>query len=470
MKTFVKQNWSFLLIILVGAGSFPIFRYLASRSVPGSYTTLLATYTAVLASIFAIVFAISLVAVQHAANRYSSLILELYRKNFRTISTYVVYIGSILYGFMALISPIGAIGVSIAGTLFTVCLLLVWVNFVSVVSFVNPIKLLDDLENQAKRRMTKSKIEIEEIDEIVNSVGAMAIKALEQVDQETASKCIGSLERICRFPPKHDDDQKIVRQFCAFEILYALHSIGNYAVKRQESFMVKKVIGSMRAVTSCCEATLFDMAIRVQSLFTSLQPLDIDVGVCSIGTFVKKYKHNELVPSVVRVMSGIVEELIHARTKNWRLIVDEKYSPGLIAAFERLVRIQGGDYDQEMAHIITPNLIGIAGCIMNQDSSGENSDLLDGLCKKIIRYNFWPLGATEKLRRIPSQFEEALKLFPDYSTEIGKFRDQLSDEVSKDQLKLQHPMEGIVGEAIPQTPLPCTGCYGFSQWGWPTTS
>jgi len=429
----IKKNQRWLCLALALLFGFALFYCLNSQLKIENYAILLSTYTTALSSIFAIVMAISLLAIQHAASKYSPSILDSYIKSTGTILVLSLYPLSIVYGLVGLVYSLGVTEFSIAGALLTACLYLLWLNFNDVVNFVNPIRLITNLQDQAKRRT-----ELREIENLTENIRRLAIRTLDLGEEEVTSKCIESLESIGEAAPR---DKMEIKRFLGFTILYHLAEIGHRAAERRSSILVKKAMNSMEKIADYYEYPLSALPESIYGIFASFRPPDVEVAGYTILTLrvavqnvIKKHEnYGNLIPYLVREMFAVAEKVINSKPENWKLIFRDDYPLSLLNILDEMVR-SDDYYDQEMVDIVTPNLIGIAGCMIK---NGIDEEIIDAVCQRIKTYNFFIPSAEERLRQLPNHFKEALRLYHEYASEIEEIKRRIYSEVAQLGVQLQ---------------------------------
>ena len=156
-----------------------------------------------LAAILAIVFAISLIAIQHAADKYTPNILERYKDDRRIKGMYLIFSLGIVFGVLALWFGWNYNGAIFAFGLLAFCLMCLYFQFRSVVDFVNPRKLIEKLGEETLNKLTgklkRVALNFRENDHIRRNcldLKVIAIKSIERREDDICTESVNALKEI----------------------------------------------------------------------------------------------------------------------------------------------------------------------------------------------------------------------------------------------------------------------------------
>jgi len=136
----------------------------------------------ILASLLAIIFAISLVAVQLVSNNYSPRIIDTYKENSWVIGTLGLFVGSIIIQvFLSTIPHPTPLVNAISFSLFFLCSY-VFVNFFfRILMIINPIQLAEILDNENVSLIQDGNLEKMKLQ--LNCIGDITIKTIERKEE-----------------------------------------------------------------------------------------------------------------------------------------------------------------------------------------------------------------------------------------------------------------------------------------------
>lgn len=152
----------------------------------------LSTIATCLAAILAIVFSISLLAVQIVSDKYTPRVLEYFKKNSLTKLTLFSFLSTIVFCILFLgISDCNQSVYAIGFALFLVCCCVFVKYFYGMLRIINPIELANLLRNECLKNVKKQNKEGTE--NVIDSLGDIAIKTIQRNEETITKKYIQTL-------------------------------------------------------------------------------------------------------------------------------------------------------------------------------------------------------------------------------------------------------------------------------------
>ena len=139
-----------LTLINPSLGKF-ILRIISNSS---GIDTLLTTISAVLGTILAISFSISIVVIQNAASSYTASILEIYKKDFRTLFFFFYYFLSLMFAIIAL-QTLDLYIVNMTLVMFFFSFLFLLMHFYHIVNLIDPRTIIEKAKNKALKNINQ---------------------------------------------------------------------------------------------------------------------------------------------------------------------------------------------------------------------------------------------------------------------------------------------------------------------------
>ena len=254
-----------------------IFPILSENQCHAFYTAIVTS----LAAILAIVFAISLIAIQHAADKYTPNILERYKDDRRIKGMYLIFSLGIVFGVLALWFGWNYKGAFSAFVLLVLCLMCLYFQFRSVVDFVNPLKLIETFKGETlnelieKREMlnerwkkiwkrNRKKIADDRIRKNCLDLEVIAVKSIERHEdniciesvkavKEIVGGYVNALKEIMETLPEESQKEELVADLQRLNldnILPMLREIGVTAARQRRGFVGSSEVMSAIESTS----------------------------------------------------------------------------------------------------------------------------------------------------------------------------------------------------------------------------
>ena len=152
----------------------------------------LSTIATCLAAILAIVFSISLLAVQIVSDKYTPRVLEYFKKNRLTKLTLFSFLLTIVFCIFFLgISDCNQSVYAIGFALFLVCCCVFVEYFYEMLRIINPIELANLLRNECLKNVKKQ--DKEGTENVIDSLGDIAIKTIQRNEETVTKKYIQTL-------------------------------------------------------------------------------------------------------------------------------------------------------------------------------------------------------------------------------------------------------------------------------------
>nr|QNO47494.1 hypothetical protein MJFALNKJ_00027 [Methanosarcinales archaeon ANME-2c ERB4] len=152
----------------------------------------LSTIATCLAAILAIVFSISLLAVQIVSDKYTPRVLEYFKKNRLTKLTLFSFLLTIVFCILFLgIHDCDQSVYVIGFALFLVCCCVFVKYFYGILRIINPIELANLLRNECLKNVKKQNKE--ETENVIDSLGDIAIKTIQRNEETVTKKYIQTL-------------------------------------------------------------------------------------------------------------------------------------------------------------------------------------------------------------------------------------------------------------------------------------
>ena len=152
----------------------------------------LSTIATCLAAILAIVFSISLLAVQIVSDKYTPRVLEYFKKNRLTKLTLFSFLLTIVFCILFLgISDCNQSVYTIGFALFLVCCCVFVEYFYEMLRIINPIELANLLRNECLKNVKKQ--DKEGTENVIDSLGDIAIKTIQRNEETVTKKYIQTL-------------------------------------------------------------------------------------------------------------------------------------------------------------------------------------------------------------------------------------------------------------------------------------
>ncbi|MBN1934805.1 MAG: DUF2254 domain-containing protein [Anaerolineae bacterium] len=198
-----KRRWIELVVIFVASIVVPISLFLWERTplyealdadIANSF---LATVAQVLAGILAIVFSLSVLAVEISSDRYTPRLFSYFARDRTTWLTFLLLLGCVLISVVAIgiqTIPMYRWGFLAISWLFVLCLLMMLQYFRQVLWLLNPRNLAARILDESRRAVKKQ--DHPGFFGTVTSLGDMAVKAFERGEDEIARTCLDSLFEI----------------------------------------------------------------------------------------------------------------------------------------------------------------------------------------------------------------------------------------------------------------------------------
>ena len=448
-----------------------IFPILSETQCPAFYTAIVTS----LAAILAIVFAISLIAIQHAADKYTPSILERYKNDKKIIMIYVLFSIGIVFGILALWFGWTYIGAFTAFSLLVICLIFLYFQFRAVVDFVNPLKLiktlkketLNELIDKLKRgtlnekwkkicKRNRKKIENDHIKRNCGILKEIAIKSIRRYEDNTCIESVKALkeiveeyeEEIKKLP---EESQKRKEELIADlqrlnldTILPKLEGIGVTAARQRRGFVhgsgvmlaIESVYRSFGMVVSFdasygsgMERYIVDESIRTidnigEEVVTSNKPdgNDLAAVIKSLRSLCEKYVSNKdfefqakgIILEIDRLLIKVAEYQYYSMIPNhqyYRIISDT-------LQFYHEELIEKRTIDAEIITLISHSSICMCAAVIKTLSQERDRQRYLGVLRSILNI---PLG--NKGHR--EYFDKAKEYCSDYKKEIEELKEWL---------------------------------------------
>lgn len=161
-------------------------------------STFLGAIATSLSTMLVIIFSISLIAIQHASEKYTPRVLNYYVKNKRISFVFIIFIVGILFSIFSIGYPL-KYSQEISFIFLIVSLLLAYYNFIKVSEFINPLKLLDQLTEEviknAKKVENKGRDFFQNyIKGPISDISSICLKS----DENIGDTCINKLKYIAK--------------------------------------------------------------------------------------------------------------------------------------------------------------------------------------------------------------------------------------------------------------------------------
>jgi hypothetical protein len=159
----------------------------------------LATIAQVSASILAIVFSVSILAIEIVSDRYSTRLYSYFIKDKATIITFFSHLICISISLIAIgdnTFPMFQWGFLAMILLFMFCIFTLSVYFIQTLSLLNPKNLADRIKNEAVNRIVKC--DWDSAQEDITSLGDITLKAFKRDEEDVTRKCLVLLHEILR--------------------------------------------------------------------------------------------------------------------------------------------------------------------------------------------------------------------------------------------------------------------------------
>jgi len=163
-------------------------------------STFLGAIATSLSTMLVIIFSISLIAIQHASEKYTPRVLNYYVKNKRISFVFIIFIVGILFSIFSIGCPL-KYSQEISFIFLIVSLLLAYYNFIKVSEFINPLKLLDQLTEEVIINAKKVENKKEGIDffqnyikDPISDISSICLKS----DENIGDICIKKLKHIAK--------------------------------------------------------------------------------------------------------------------------------------------------------------------------------------------------------------------------------------------------------------------------------
>jgi hypothetical protein len=146
-----------ILVFVLSAADVPILASilapLAILTVPANGAAYLSAIVQAIATILAIQFSVSILAVQHASANYSPTILERFRKNPKVLYTYLFEASALGFSAFALFGTISPFFLGVSFVMFLSTLVYLFAHFSLTLDLVNPKSVILSLESDANSRI-----------------------------------------------------------------------------------------------------------------------------------------------------------------------------------------------------------------------------------------------------------------------------------------------------------------------------
>lgn len=288
-----------------------IFPILSENQYPAFYTAIVTS----LAAILSIVFAISLIAIQHAADKYTPSILNRYKKDIKFNGIYLIFSSSIVFGVIALWFRWNHKGALLAFILLVIGLICLYVQLRSMVNFVDPRKLIEKLKEETLKikKPQKETLDVRENDRIKRNcldLKQIATKSIERHEDKVCIECIKALKEIViktLLEESQRYEERLVRYLSElnWEILLMLREIGVTAAKERRSFATRNVISDIGSVASECGKMEHILIIALDDLIDTIYIIgeevtankpdrnDLDAVVISLHSLCREFVSDE---------------------------------------------------------------------------------------------------------------------------------------------------------------------------------
>lgn len=324
------------VVILVGTYNFEFTESQASFNI--------LSLAAILASLLAITFSISLVTVQIVSNMYTPRILDVYKKNKIVYGTLSIFLGTII-GFLLLSTipvPSKILNAVCMGGFFLCCVLLL-IFFYEVLSIIDSLKLAKILENEGNTAILKKDYEQAELE--ISCVGDIILKTIDRKEEETSktylevlSKFIDAYSTLPNDP--QPDSQQKRNQKLKSDII---ESIFSEYFRIFRTTIQKNDLKIRDDLIEQTENIFFEYYLKNVSIIQAIQKLEVNTLTISIKKSDEiRFK---LISNYINHVGAFVDK--QAASVNFDLAVDEELTKSYLDSSFLLINkeiIKNDDY------------------------------------------------------------------------------------------------------------------------------